>query len=372
MRKIEQVQATILDIPTIRPHVLSMTKMQSRQLVLVQITFADGSIGIGEATTIGGLSYGSESVESMKLTTDRYISPLLREHEYVSPAKAMQMLRRQIVGNHFALSAVEMALLDAEGKFHDVPLSVLLGGAVRDSVPVAWVLASGVLETDIEEAHAMLEQKRHNSFKVKIGKRSVRDDVAHVAAIKKAVGADVSVRVDVNQAWNRTEAKLGCALLFDAGIDLVEQPLARDDLEGMRWLREHATPPIMADESLAGMRSAWQVASAAACDIFAIKIAPSGGLLNAAYVAQIGLAAHLELYGGTLLESSVGTVAAAHLFSTFPALHWGTELFAPLLLTDQIITEPIRYEQFELQLPTGAGLGIELDSDKVAHYSITA
>jgi muconate cycloisomerase len=69
-----------------------------------------------------------------------------------------------------------------------------------------------------------------------------------------------------------------------------------------------------------------------------------------------------------MLEGAIGTIASAHLFSTFPRLAWGTELFGPLLLTEQLLTEPLQYQDFELSVPTGPGLGIELDADRLRFF----
>ena len=85
----------------------------------------------------------------------------------------------------------------------------------------------------------------------------------------------------------------------------------------------------------------------------------------AADVAAIALASGIALYGGTMLESALGTIASAQLFSTFRELRWGTELFGPLLLTEEILTQPLRYENFTLTLPQGPGLGVQLDLDKI-------
>lgn len=79
-------------------------------------------------------------------------------------------------------------------------------------------------------------------------------------------------------------------------------------------------------------------------------------------------AAGIGLYGGTLLEGSLGSVAAAHTFATCPQLAWGTELFGPLLLKDDIVIERPVFRDFELHLPTGPGLGLQIDEDKLAHY----
>jgi muconate cycloisomerase len=136
----------------------------------------------------------------------------------------------------------------------------------------------------------------------------------------------------------------------------------------MARLAANAIMPIMADEALHGPETAFDYASDAAADVFAVKIAPSGGLVAASRVAAIADAAGIGLYGGTMLEGAVGTVASAHLFATFPHLDWGTELFGPLLLSEEILTEPLDYSEFSLAIPSGPGLGIALDESKLNQF----
>lgn len=369
MAKIISVDTCIIDIPTIRPHVLAMATMHRQSILLVRLRRSDGIEGIGEGTTIGGLSYGEESPESIKSAIDTYIAPLLATCDPDRIGATMATLRRSVKGNHFAKCAVETALLDLAGKRLSIPLSELIGGGrVRDRLPVAWTLASGDTARDIEEAEEMLAARRHNIFKLKIGKRSVEDDVAHVGAICRAVEGRASVRVDVNQNWSEAQANRGMQHLQDVGVDLVEQPVAGDAVGAMARLAARHAVPIMADEALHGPRSALALASAAAAQVFAVKIAQSGGLHAAGEVASIAASAGIGLYGGTMLEGGVGTIASAHLFATFPSLDWGTELFGPLLLTEEILTEPVAYADFSMPVPTGPGLGISLDEEKVAYF----
>lgn len=363
------IETLIIDLPTIRPHVLAMATMHRQSIVLVRLRCSDGTEGIGEGTTIGGLSYGDESPEGIKLAIDTYIAPLLSTCDLGQVGQTMATIGRHVAGNHIARCAIETALLDAAGKRLGVPVSELIGGGrVRDAVPVAWTLASGDTAKDIEEAEALLEARRHSIFKLKIGKRSVRDDVAHVAAIKRAVGDRASIRVDVNQGWDETQADQGMAMLADAGVDLVEQPVARHAVAAMARLSARHAIPLMADEALHGPHDAFTLAAAAAARVFAVKIAQSGGLFAGHAVGMIGHAAGIGLYGGTMLEGTVGTAASAHLCATFPGLAWGTELFGPLLLTEDIVTSPLGYADFMLQVPAGPGLGITLDEDRVARF----
>jgi len=363
---ITAVDTFLVDVPTIRPHVLAMATMYRQTLCIVQVHCADGIVGIGEATTIGGLAYGAESPEGIKLAIDTYFTPILKSCDAQRPAIAMAALSRHIVGNHFAKCAIETALLDAQGKRVGLPVSELIGGRVRDSLPVLWTLASGNTATDIAEGEAMIDSRRHNAFKLKIGKRPVREDVAHVGAIKKALGDRASVRVDVNMAWDEPTAREGIAMLADVGCDLVEQPISRHNRAGMARLTALGRIPIMADEALQGPPDAYGFACQGAADVFAVKIEQSGGLIAAKQVQGIADAAGISLYGGTMLEAGVGTIASAHVFATFPTLAFGTELFGPLLLTEEILEQPLSYGDFALAVPTGPGLGIALDEDRIA------
>lgn len=363
---IERIETMLVDLPTIRPHKLSVATMDGQTLMLVRVHCSDGIVGVGEGTTIGGLAYGGESPESMKLAIDTYFAPVMNGQDATRVQHLMARVGKMVKENRFAKSAVETALLDAQGKRVGLPISELMGGRRRDSLTVAWTLASGNTDRDIAEAEAMLSLRRHNIFKLKIGARPLAEDITHVAAIKRALGDRAAVRVDVNMAWSETDAARGMAALADAGCELVEQPVATS--AALARLVRRFPVALMADESLTGPESAFEIARVHGADVFAVKIEQSGGPFAAQRVAAIADAAGIGLYGGTMLEGAVGTVASAHVFSTFPNLQWGTELFGPLLLTEEILTTPLAYRDFELSVPSGPGLGITLDEDRLAFF----
>ena len=361
----KSIETLLVDIPTIRPHKMAVATMQNQTLVLVKLTTQDGFVGWGEATTIGGLGYGDESPESVKTNIATYFAPLLKSLKDLNVAQTFQVIKKNINGNRFAKCAIQTALLDIQAQRLGLPLSEVLGGRIRNSVPVLWVLASGDTTKDIAEAEQMIQAKRHNIFKLKIGSRPVQADVEHVLAIKHALGADISIRVDVNRAWSELEAIKGIQALQDGGVDLIEQPCAIENIDAMQRLTQRFDIAIMADESLMGPESAYRLAKRNAASVFAVKVAQSGGLVEACEVGNIAKLAGIDLYGGTMLEGPVGTIASAQVFSTFHNLAYGTELFGPLLLTENILKTPLQYQNFELQLPTAAGLGIEMDLDKI-------
>jgi len=365
---INEIETFLVDLPTIRPHKLSMTTMRGQTLLIVRVRTSDGIVGHGEGTTIGGLAYGAESPEGMKLAIDTYIAPVLERCDPDRVGQTMATVGKAVRDNHFAKCAVETALLDAFAKRRGLSLSDILGGRFHDRLPVVWTLASGDTTRDIAEAEQMLDRRRHKIFKLKIGDGEPRQDIAHVAAVKRAVGDRASVRVDVNQSWTEATAAWAIPALEDAGCELVEQPIALSNRAGMARLAAASRIAIMADEALHGPETAFDFAAHAAADVFAIKIAQSGGLFAAARVAAIADAAGIGLYGGTMLEGAIGTIASAHLFATFSELEWGTELFGPLMLTDEILTQPLDYSEFSLAVPTGPGLGIELDEEGLDRF----
>lgn len=369
MTKIESISTEIVDLPTIRGHVLSMTTMVVQSIVLVRVRFSDGSVGLGEGTSIGGLSYGSESPESIKAAIDTYIAPMLEGCDADNINHARTLIEKAVRGNPIARCAVEIALWDGLGKRLGVPVAALLGGAINTGMDVAWTLASGNSDQDIAEAEEMLARRRHRQFKLKIGKREVRDDIAHVARICSAVGDRATITVDVNQAWDMHDARWGLAGLQEIGVAMVEQPIDARMRDQLKALTDGYEIAVMADEALQGPVDALQHACDRGVDAFAVKIAQSGGLKRASEVISIAEAAGLGIYGGTMLEAGVGTAAALQLFSTVARMRWGTELFGPLLFKDEILVTPLRYQDFQVHLPAGPGLGVALDEDKVTHYS---
>lgn len=365
---LQAIEAVLVDLPTIRAHKLAMTTMMRQTLVIVRVSTSDGFVGIGEATTIGGLAYGEQSPEGIKSAIDSYIAPLLQDVDATRIGTAMQRLARTVQGNSFAKSAIETALLDAHGQRLGLPVHALLGGAVRDALPVLWTLASGDAARDVDEALALIEARRHNVFKLKIGSHPLAEDIAHVQAIRRGLGDGVMLTVDVNQAWDEPTAVRGIAALEAAGVSLIEQPVARRNRRALKRLAARFDVAVMADEAVHDAVDAFDLAADAAADVYALKISQAGGLWPTLRAAAVADAAGVGLYGGTLLEGSVGSIAAAHVFAACPQLAWGTELFGPLLLTDDVVVQRPEYRDFELQLPQTPGLGLQLDADKFEFY----
>ena len=367
--KITTLEAILVDLPTIRAHKLARQTVMQQTLVVLRLKTDADIEGLGEATTIGGLSYGEESPESIKSALDTYVSPVVVGSDPTNINKVMADVERHVVGNRLAKSALESALFDIAGKVLDVPVHQLLGGKFAQALECVWGLASGDTAKDIEEAERVLALKLHRGFKIKVGSRAIEEDIAHVSAIAKAVGGRGTLRIDANQAWDELTATRAIAALEQVGVSLIEQPLAKSNLEGMARLATRFDVAIMADEAVSTPQDAFAFAKHHAADVVALKIAKAGGLQSTRTVASVSVAAGLALYGGTMLEGTIGTLASLHVFAALPQpMAFGTELFGPLLLKDDIVQERPVYGNFSISVPDRPGLGVLIDEDKLAHY----
>ncbi len=367
---IERIEARILDIPTIRPHKLSFGAISRQSPVIVQLWLSNGACGFGEAATIGGPSWNEESPESIKHAIDQYLTPALVGMDGGGFGGALARMDAFCKGNHFAKSAVEMALIDAYARTLGLPAYQLLGGQRLKSLPLAWTLASGDVQQDLEEAQLRLEQKRHRIFKMKIGARAPEQDVAHVARIARGLQGKATLTVDVNQAWDGSTARRFLPQMIDAGVTLIEQPVAKWNVEALQTLSATLGDRacIMADETVCSPQDALRLARSQASQVFSLKVAKHGGLLRTKEVAAVAEAADIAWYGGTMLETSIGSAASAQVFSTLGPRHHGCELFGPQLLVDDIVTERMPIVDFELQLPDGPGIGVEIDPAKLERF----
>ncbi|MDN7228367.1 muconate cycloisomerase family protein [Planococcus liqunii] len=367
--KIRSFEVYILDLPTIRPHQLAMHTITVQTIVVGCVTDDEGREGWSEVATIGGASYGESTPEAIKANIDTYITPLIIGQDPNHFDRIMNDVAKLVRGNYFAKTVVENAIIDLAAKAKNIPAFELFGGQIHKSLPIAWTLASGNTEKDIEEAQEMLEKKRHNIFKLKIGKGDPFKNVEHVRSIKEVLGDAARLTVDVNQAWDEDTSNYCIAALEAAGVSMVEQPLAAWDFEGMSRLTAKFNVPIMADEAATSIQDVFRIAKYRAGNSIALKPCKHGGMTQTKKVVGIAEASGLGLYGGTMIESSLGTAACAQLYSTISDMKFGTEIFGPLLFKDNVTVNDIKFENFEVIVPDGPGFGMEIDKEKVKHYA---
>jgi muconate cycloisomerase len=347
---------------------LSFGDVTSLEIVVVKVVDENGLYGWGEAAVLGGPTWSEESAESIFATLNRFLIPLLLHAGVDGLERLRSRWDARVRGNAFAKAALEMALTDLRARTLGVPVAELLGGIQRTRIPLSWSLAAPTLEVDLSEGTEMVA-KGHRIFKIKVAHAAVGDDIRRVRTIREVLGGGVSLRVDANQGWSRREAFMAAAGLADLALDFIEQPLVRGDEEGMALLQKRCDFPLMADESVTNLREAVRLASLDAARVFSIKVTKHGGIMPAMYVAALARALSIGCYMGSMIETGIGTAAYCHVAAALPVLEYGCELFGPLLLRDDILTEPIVYEPGHVVVPGGTGLGIEVDAEKLTAHA---
>ena len=365
---IGDIRLVLADIPVSRPHHMSFTTLTAVNFVFVRVETRDGLVGWGEAACLGGPTWSEESAESIAATLERYVIPWLRGRDATQIEALRVELARRVAGNPFARAAVEMALWDLNGRALGVPVHRLLGGRVRDRVPLSWSLAVASGDAEVAEAREKVA-RGHRIFKIKTAAHPVAEDVARVRAIREAVGPDVRLRVDANQGWDRPTALRAIRAMEPFDLDFVEQPLPRWDLDGLAEIARSVTVPIMADESCGSPQDALAIARRGGVSILALKLTKSAGLAATLAIARIAEAAGLGCYVGCMIETALGTAAYLHGALAAPPVTWGCELFGPLLLRGDVVREPVRYADGCILALDGPGLGVEVDETALKEWT---
>nr|CAB89822.1 tetD [Pseudomonas chlororaphis] len=369
--KIEAISTTIVDVPTRRPLQMSFTTVHKQSYVIVQVT-AGGLVGIGEGGSVGGPTWGSESAETIKVIIDNYLAPLLIGKDASNLSEARALMDRAVTGNLSAKAAIDIALHDLKARALNLSIADLIGGTMRKSIPIAWTLASGDTARDIDSALEMDRSTATQPLQGEAGRAHAGSGSGAHPQHREGRGRQ-SVRARRRQpGMDEQTASIWIPRLEEAGVELVEQPVPRANFGALRRLTEQNGVAILADESLSSLSSAFELARDRAVDAFSLKLCNMGGIANTLKVAAIAEAAGISSYGGTMLDSTVGTAAALHVYATLPSLPYGCELIGPWVLSDRLTQQDLEIKDFEVHLPVGSGLGVDLDHDKVRHYTRAA
>lgn len=366
--RIDRVETVVVDVPLRRPHRFARASMDAQPVLYVYVRAAGGVTGVGEGVVPAGPWWGGESVETMQLIVERYVAPVLLGRRVDDLHAILQDVTDVVAANLFAKAAVEVALHDAWARGLGVPVHTLLGGLARTSIPVTWALGTEPAPVVVEEALGKLDAGLHHSFKLKMGAQDPVDDVDRICAVAEKLAGVAGVRVDLNARWDRLTALTHLPRLADAGVEMIEQPVPGTEIEALAEINAALPIPVMADETLRTPADAIRIARLRAADILAVKTTKCGGLRASMEIAAIGAAAGIPTHAATSIESPIGTAASLQFACAAPGVTWGSELFGPLLMAEEMLIEPLRYSDGHLHLPEGPGLGVELDPDKVRAF----
>jgi len=332
--------------------------------VIVRIATDEGVVGIGEAAT--DIGFFGETVEAVDAAINKYLGPgLIGMDPFDRDA-----ITTQIAGHAgwipCARSGIDLALHDLLGKALNVPVSSLIGGRNKDRVLVALEIPRGSPEEMAEHAREYVGQGIR-ALKPKIGMSTGEADARRLKAIRDAVGDDVSIRADANQGYSPKEAIKLCrkAEELGVGLELLEQPVSRWDLDGMAEVKNAVDTLIEADESAFSPQDVINIVKRGAADVINIKVAKAGGLYNAKKIAGIAEAADLKCVIGTEWGLGLKMAAKLHLAASTSNILDAVE-FTELMLHDSLLAEPLSLKDGFLPVPKKPGLGVELDDQRVS------
>ena len=339
-----------------RSHGSGDVKQAVRRVILALRT-RDGLTGWGEAAPWA--PFGNVA-ETCLAALAHAVRPALLGTDPARITACMQSCDRAISGHPEAKAAAEMALWDLAGKRAGLPVHALLGGKVRDRLPLSFSIADPDFDADLDRAREMFAQG-HRILKVKTGFAGAAEDLRRLEALRDALSG-LDLRVDYNQGLAPHDAIRTLREVERFAPTFIEQPVPRGQELALAAISAALDTPILADESvydpsemLAAARGGW-------ADCVSIKLMKCGGIGPARAVDAIAAAAGMPTYGGTLFEGGIALAAAAHVLSALPNCSLGCEFYMPSYgLVEDICDDTLRAEAGFVQVPEGPGLGVDVD-----------
>ena len=362
---IRRVDAIPVALPLKSPMKMAAETITAAQNLLVRIEAADGSVGWGEAASAPTMTGDTQG--GLVAAVRDHIAPLLIGQDATTWPTLRKTLHRALAGNGGAHSAVEMALLDLVGRATGKRLIDLVGKPRRQAVKPMWLLGNPTLEADVAEAHAKQKQG-FNFFKLKIGVKPLAKEIAIAFAVREALPR-TPLCADANCGLTLATACAYVEKTRKAGLMFVEQPLAHDDLAGLKALAKASKVPIGIDEGIHGLPDIEAHAKAGAGGI-SLKLIKLGGISAAIEAGSIcrrlGLSVNIA---AKIAESSISSAAALHLACAVPKADWGVSL-THFYLAEDIVKRPLPLADGLVAMPDGPGLGVEVDEAAVARFRV--
>jgi len=362
----------LLRAEVIKPYITAIEPqgMSQVEAVLVRVTSEGGLQGIGESNPHAGFT--TESPESVLALIRKRIGPALLGMDAGNINALHARMDMAVLGNPFAKAPFDAAAYDLLGKALNVPVYRLLGGKLRERVPMIWPVGGAAPAENVAEVLAKLDEG-YRSLHVKVGALGPDVDVARVQAIREAVGPAVPIMIDANQGWDRSTAIRPIHRLTAFEPSMVEQPLPAWDIEGMARVQAAVDLPISADEVIDSPHKAMTLIRHDAARVFSLKHGKMGGLLRARQIAAIAEAAGISCFVNSMIELGVSVAASLHLALTVPNLvDHGHALMSNLRMKGDILAPgSFQYDGKDILAPEqAAGLGVTLDEDELKRRTL--
>lgn len=318
---------------------------------LLRVHTDNGLIGLGEISDI--------EPADLDVTTLR---PKLEDALLgVDPFDLEQLTHRLRFGGLID-AAIDSALYDLQGKAAGLPAHAFVGGLYRDRVLVSWVVYIRRPDLVEQEMDAMI-RRGFSAFKLKVGLDIDHDDEC-VRIMRQVAGPDAQIKLDASGNWSVDQAIANIRRLERHGLQGVETPTNPRDVAGMARVRRAVGTKVI-EHVGRDLGRALDYVRQEAVDVFNVATVSSGGIYRAQRVLALAEAAGIQCLLGSTVELGVGTAAQLHLAASSAVVTYPSDLIGPAMYVDDYITQRFAYDAGYLPVPTGAGLGIEVDEDRL-------
>jgi L-alanine-DL-glutamate epimerase-like enolase superfamily enzyme len=378
--KITKIECIPVSLKFAKPMKMGGGTAECADAVVVKIHTDEGITGICET---GDTSpwYMGESQDSIMHNINKVYGPqvLLGEDPFNIERIVARMDKAAKVNNQ-SKAVIDYCLHDIMGKALGVPVYKLLGGLSNEKIPLAFVMSSGTVE-EVGAEGKTLVKAGFKALKLKVGAKTIEEDVEMLGALRQAVGPDIKIMTDTNGGWHYFQALRFLKKAAKYDLFLCEQPIPWWDIDGLARLRRKVDVPIFADESAAELNDLHKLLQRDAVDGFFLKVPKAGGIHKSQKWVNIAQSVGLMVMCGCMIDSGLGAAANAHFLA---ATEWmgkiEQEAIGPLNLynmpdtvtippKDDLAVNILRYENGYLYPPDGPGLGVELNEAAVKKFA---
>lgn len=371
--QIVRIEVSTVLVELSKPYVTADYKGQglvAKPCVILRLTTDNGLVGLGESDPFPTFTY--ESPESVLEIIRRHLGPAVLGLDPANLVGLQAKMDAVVPGWPFAKAPIDVAAHDLLGQALGVPVYKLLGGQVRDRIPMIWPIGGGLPADNAREAATKVAEG-YRSLHVKLGALSPEEDVARIKAIQAAVGDDIPLMVDVNQGWDRSTARRVIPQLEAYNISMVEQPVPAWDMDGLAQIQAAVDIPISADESLHSTQEAMTLIRHDAARVFSLKTGKCGGLFRTRQIAAMAEAAGLPCFINSMIEMGISVAASLHLAASVPNLvNHGQALMSNLRIKEDILVAgSFQYDGKDILVPKDCtGLGVKIDQQKLEQRTL--
>ena len=334
--------------------------------VIVKITTDDGLVGWGEACSGANVESVLETLKALEpfaLGQNPFNRDSMWYHAF---HKGIWNFRQSTF--NFAWAGIDMALWDLCGKICGQPLYNLLGGLRREQVNYFYYLPFGVDKAQLESECRRGVEQGFTVFYIKTGV-DIRADEKALDLVRQTIGPDRKIRIDSNEAWSVAEAVRNLARLDKYNLDFAEQPVPADPVSNMVELKARTPVPLASNEGLWRIADAWDVIKHRACDVLCFSPYWVGSIAHFQHLSVAASYEGIKTCKHTHGEYGLAATAGHHVLLSLPDIVDGHQQTA-CIMDDDILKEKVPvHTQPDWGVPAGAGLGVEVDDDKLAQYS---